>query len=160
MKSWVKCSTFLVGERRTKQIYAAEENEKEEVSFASLCSKRKLPLVSKAMAAIRHSLQQELFRPNDEALYSVVNVAKVGGGKKKKTSFLCAAGINFSCLYSVCNWALTNYSGTGLNSTHKNRHKNQKQSCVFCCIAWLWCGWRMERFDCQGIQGLRIQAVV
>eukprot|EP00112_Aurelia_sp_Birch-Aquarium-sp1_P011123 Seg2346.6 transcript_id=Seg2346.6/GoldUCD/mRNA.D3Y31 product="Exocyst complex component 1" protein_id=Seg2346.6/GoldUCD/D3Y31 len=43
------------------------------------------------MAAIRHSLQQELFRPNDEALYSVVNVAKVGGGKKKKTSFLCAA---------------------------------------------------------------------
>ena len=47
------------------------------------------------MAAIRHSLQQELFRPNDEALYSVVNVAKVGGGKKKKTSFLCAAGIGF-----------------------------------------------------------------
>ncbi|XP_065058911.1 exocyst complex component 1-like [Rhopilema esculentum] len=42
------------------------------------------------MAAIRHSLQQELFRPNDEALYSVVNVAKIGGGKKKKTSFLCA----------------------------------------------------------------------
>lgn len=45
------------------------------------------------MAAIRHSLQQELFRPNDEALYSVVNVAKVGAGKKKKTSFLCAAGM-------------------------------------------------------------------
>ena len=44
------------------------------------------------MAAIRHSLQQELFRPNDEALYSVVNVAKIGGGKKKKTSFLCATG--------------------------------------------------------------------
>ncbi len=44
------------------------------------------------MAAIRHTLQQDLFRPNDEALYSVVNVAKVGGGKKKKTSFLCAAG--------------------------------------------------------------------
>ena len=67
--------------------------------FASLCSKRKRPLLalglSKAMAAIRHSLQQELFRPNDEALYSVVNVAKVGGGKKKKTSFLCAAGISF-----------------------------------------------------------------
>ena len=52
------------------------------------------------MAAIRHSLQQELFRPNDEALYSVVNVAKVGGGKKKKTSFLCAAGMGFS-VYSV-----------------------------------------------------------
>eukprot|EP00794_Sanderia_malayensis_P007234 gene7234-8042_t len=43
------------------------------------------------MAAIRQALQQDLFRPNDEALYAVVNVAKVGGGKKKKTSFLCAA---------------------------------------------------------------------
>lgn len=43
------------------------------------------------MAAIRHSLQQELFKPIDEALYSVVNVAKFGGGKKKKNSFLCAA---------------------------------------------------------------------
>jgi len=43
------------------------------------------------MAAIRHTLQQDLFRPNDEALYSVVNVAKPGTGKKKKTSFLCAA---------------------------------------------------------------------
>ena len=39
------------------------------------------------MAAIRHSLQQELFRPSEEALYSVVNVAKISGGKKKKTTF-------------------------------------------------------------------------
>ncbi len=44
------------------------------------------------MAAIRHTLQQDLFRPNDEALYSVVSVAKVGVGKKKKANFLCAAG--------------------------------------------------------------------
>ena len=44
------------------------------------------------MTAIRHNLQQELFKPIDEALYSVVNVAKFGGGKKKKNSFLCAAG--------------------------------------------------------------------
>ena len=46
------------------------------------------------MAAIKHNLQQDLFRPSDEALYSVVNVAKVGAGKKKKTTFLCAAGNN------------------------------------------------------------------
>ena len=44
------------------------------------------------MAAIRHNLQQDLFRPSEEALYSVVSVAKLGGGKKKKTTFLCAAG--------------------------------------------------------------------
>ncbi|XP_066926565.1 exocyst complex component 1-like isoform X2 [Clytia hemisphaerica] len=45
------------------------------------------------MAAIRHSLQQDIFRPSEEALYAVVNVVKVGGGKKKekKTTFLCAA---------------------------------------------------------------------
>ncbi|XP_012556350.1 exocyst complex component 1 isoform X1 [Hydra vulgaris] len=43
------------------------------------------------MAAIKHNLQQDLFRPSDEALYSVVNVAKAGAGKKKKTIFLCAA---------------------------------------------------------------------
>ena len=47
------------------------------------------------MAAIRHNLQQEIFRPSGEALYAVVNVVKVGVGKKKekKTTFLCAAGI-------------------------------------------------------------------
>ncbi|XP_057312969.1 exocyst complex component 1-like isoform X2 [Hydractinia symbiolongicarpus] len=43
------------------------------------------------MAAIRQNLQQELFRPNEEALYSVVNVEKLSGGKKKKATFLCAA---------------------------------------------------------------------
>ena len=42
------------------------------------------------MAAIRHNLQRDLFKPNEERLYAVVNVTKVG--KKKKASFLCAAG--------------------------------------------------------------------
>ncbi|XP_048589253.1 exocyst complex component 1 isoform X2 [Nematostella vectensis] len=41
------------------------------------------------MAAIRHNLQREVFKPSDERLYAVVNVTKVG--KKKKASFLCAA---------------------------------------------------------------------
>lgn len=40
------------------------------------------------MAATRHSLQNELFRPNDERLVDFVNVVKAT--KKKKISFLCA----------------------------------------------------------------------
>lgn len=40
------------------------------------------------MAATRHSLQLELFRPNDERLVDVVNV--VAATKKKKMSLLCA----------------------------------------------------------------------
>lgn len=42
-----------------------------------------------AMAAIRHSLQRDVFRPNDERLVGVVHVAKAS--KKKKASFLCIA---------------------------------------------------------------------
>lgn len=42
------------------------------------------------MAAIRHNLQREVFKPSEERLYAVVNVTKAG--KKKKASFLCAAG--------------------------------------------------------------------
>lgn len=42
------------------------------------------------MAAIRHSLHKDVFQPNDERLIGVVCVAKAS--KKKKTSFLCAAG--------------------------------------------------------------------
>lgn len=41
------------------------------------------------MAAIRHSLQRDVFRPNDERLVGVVHVAKAS--KKKKASFLCIA---------------------------------------------------------------------
>ncbi|XP_064489589.1 exocyst complex component 1-like [Ornithodoros turicata] len=40
------------------------------------------------MAATRHSLQSELFRPNDERLVDFVSVVKAT--KKKKISFLCA----------------------------------------------------------------------
>ncbi|XP_015592051.1 exocyst complex component 1 [Cephus cinctus] len=39
------------------------------------------------MAAIRHTLQREIFMPNDEKLLSVCYVSKAY--KKKKTSFLC-----------------------------------------------------------------------
>jgi len=42
------------------------------------------------MAAIKDSLEQSLFRPNEEALYSVISVSKQGAGKKKKSTFLCA----------------------------------------------------------------------
>jgi hypothetical protein len=41
------------------------------------------------MAAIRHTLQRDVFQPNDEYLLAVVNVSKLL--KKKKTSFLCIA---------------------------------------------------------------------
>ncbi|XP_006814211.1 exocyst complex component 1-like [Saccoglossus kowalevskii] len=41
------------------------------------------------MTAIRHTLQREVFLPNEERLISVVHVTKAG--KKKKNSFLCAA---------------------------------------------------------------------
>ncbi|XP_078682559.1 exocyst complex component 1-like isoform X1 [Branchiostoma floridae x Branchiostoma belcheri] len=41
------------------------------------------------MTAIRHTLQKDVFLPNDERLLGVVHVSKAG--KKKKASFLCAA---------------------------------------------------------------------
>jgi hypothetical protein len=42
------------------------------------------------MAAIKHTLQREVFLPCEERLIAVVHVTKPG--KKKKASFLCAAG--------------------------------------------------------------------
>ena len=42
------------------------------------------------MTAIKHTLQREVFLPCEERLVGVVHVTKVG--KKKKASFLCAAG--------------------------------------------------------------------
>lgn len=44
------------------------------------------------MAAIKHALQRDIFTPNQERLLGVVHVGKTGG-KKKKSSFLCASGI-------------------------------------------------------------------
>lgn len=41
------------------------------------------------MAAIRHTLQRDIFLPQDERLIEVVHVSKTG--KRKKSSFLCAA---------------------------------------------------------------------
>ena len=41
------------------------------------------------MAAIRHTLQRDVFQPNDEHLLAVVHVSKLL--KKKKTSVLCIA---------------------------------------------------------------------
>ncbi|XP_020608511.1 exocyst complex component 1-like isoform X2 [Orbicella faveolata] len=41
------------------------------------------------MAAIKHNLQRDLFKPSEERLYAVVSVTKAG--KKKKASFLCVA---------------------------------------------------------------------
>nr|CAB3243966.1 exocyst complex component 1-like [Phallusia mammillata] len=42
------------------------------------------------MAAIKHALQRDVFTPNQERLLGVVHVGKTGG-KKKKSSFLCAS---------------------------------------------------------------------
>lgn len=47
------------------------------------------------MAAIKHNLQRDVFKPSEERLYAVVSVTKVG--KKKKASFLCVAGMNLVC---------------------------------------------------------------
>lgn len=41
------------------------------------------------MTTIKHTLQREVFIPDEERLFSVVNVSKEG--KRKKTCFLCAA---------------------------------------------------------------------
>ncbi|XP_015771492.1 PREDICTED: exocyst complex component 1-like [Acropora digitifera] len=41
------------------------------------------------MAAIKHNLQRDVFKPSEERLYAVVSVTKLG--KKKKASFLCVA---------------------------------------------------------------------
>ena len=51
------------------------------------------------MAAIKHNLQRDLFKPSEERLYAVVSVTKAG--KKKKASFLCVAGINLARTRSV-----------------------------------------------------------
>ena len=44
------------------------------------------------MTDIKHTLQRDLFTPNDERLLGVVLVGKPAG-KKKKTAFLCASGL-------------------------------------------------------------------
>jgi hypothetical protein len=44
----------------------------------------------KTMAALRSSLQKEVFDPSDEKLFAFTNVSRAG--KKRKPSFLCVAG--------------------------------------------------------------------
>lgn len=43
------------------------------------------------MAAIRHTLQREIFTPNDEKILNICSVRKAY--KKKKTSFLCLTAV-------------------------------------------------------------------
>ena len=44
------------------------------------------------MTAIKHTLQRDVFLPNDERLMGLVHVTQAGKKKKtSKTSFLCAA---------------------------------------------------------------------
>ena len=59
------------------------------------------------MTAIKHALQRDVFTPNDERLLGVVHIGKVGG-KKKKSSFLCASGMLknkhiLHCTMTICN---------------------------------------------------------
>ncbi len=42
------------------------------------------------MAALRSSLQKEVFDPSEEKLFAFTNVSRAG--KKRKPSFLCVAG--------------------------------------------------------------------
>lgn len=49
----------------------------------------------KRMAAIRSSLQRDLFQPDDERLMAVINVVKSGKKKKKDSTFLCLACLLF-----------------------------------------------------------------
>jgi hypothetical protein len=51
------------------------------------------------MTAIKHTLQREVFLPNEERLVSVVHVTKEG--KKKKSCFLCASGKG-DCILQQC----------------------------------------------------------
>ena len=41
------------------------------------------------MAAIRHTLQREVFSPHDERLHGVVHVSKFG--RRRKVSLLCVS---------------------------------------------------------------------
>lgn len=43
------------------------------------------------MAAIRHSIQKELFSPSEERLLAIVSVTK-SGGRKKRYSFITLSG--------------------------------------------------------------------
>ena len=47
------------------------------------------------MAAIRHSIQKELFSPNEERLLAIVSVTKAGG-RKKRYSFITLSGTLFT----------------------------------------------------------------
>ena len=50
------------------------------------------------MAAIRHTIQKEVFSPVEERLVGLVNVTKPG--RKKKNSFLCVSGEgSYDCSY-------------------------------------------------------------
>lgn len=49
------------------------------------------------MAAIRHSIQKELFSPSEERLLAIVSVTK-SGGRKKRYSFITLSGK----LFEVC----------------------------------------------------------
>jgi len=51
------------------------------------------------MAAIRHTIQKEVFSPLEERLVGLVNVTKPG--RKKKTSFLCASGEGRSLWHAI-----------------------------------------------------------
>ncbi|KAK3606322.1 hypothetical protein CHS0354_041956 [Potamilus streckersoni] len=56
------------------------------------------------MTAIKHTLQKDLFQPNEERLVAFVHVTKAG--KKKRSSFLCATlsvaeGMNQTMVYQV-----------------------------------------------------------
>lgn len=79
---------FLVGNSRA---FSRELS----VPFPLECDSRER-LVSNGggvnMAAIKHNLQRDLFKPSEERLYAVVSVTKAG--KKKKASFLCVAGMH------------------------------------------------------------------
>ena len=57
------------------------------------------------MTTIKHTLQRQVFLPSEERLVQVVHVTKAG--RKKKESFLCAAGKLephdnvWHCIYAV-----------------------------------------------------------
>ena len=48
-------------------------------------------LCLRIMAAIRHSIQKELFSPSEERLLAIVSVTK-SGGRKKRYSFITLSG--------------------------------------------------------------------
>ena len=85
------------------------------------------------MTAIKHTLQRDVFLPNDERLMGLVHVTQAGKKKKgSKMSFLCAARkLGFSQVPHCeaerqIRWGFEDNSGTIVTWANPDAHKPRR----------------------------------